>query len=99
MRSSQPGARKHGNRQFGDHRHVQGDAVSRANAKAFKDVGELADLAVQILIAEHAAIARFSFPDDGGLILAPTENMPIEAVVAYVQLPPGKPLGVRLIPD
>ena len=69
------------------------------DAQPLEDVGELADLAVQILIAQHAAVARLAFPDDGGLVLARPVEVAIEAVVAGVELAADEPLGVRLVPD
>ena len=45
------GTGEHGDGQLGDHRHVDGDAVAGLDAQSFEHVGELADFAVQILIA------------------------------------------------
>src|SRR5262249_36207588 len=76
------GAGEHGNGQFGYHRHVQRDAVAGLDAKVLEDVGEGADLAVQVLVAEHTAVARLALPDDGGLVLAAIQQVAVDAVVA-----------------
>src|SRR5216683_633544 len=54
---------------------------------------------MKVLIAEHTAVTRFPFPDDGGLVLAASLHMPVEAVVADVEFAADEPLGVRLVPD
>ena len=51
MRRADAGAGQHGDGQLGDHRHVDGDAVARLDAELLEDVGELADLAMQVLVA------------------------------------------------
>jgi len=56
------GADEHGDGQFGHHRHVQGDAVAGLDALALEHVGELANLAMQILVAEHPGVARLRPP-------------------------------------
>ena len=66
----------------------------RLDAELFEDVGEPADFAMQILVAQHAAIARLAFPDDGGLVFPPRLEVPIEAVVRRVDLAADEPLGV-----
>ena len=83
---------------FGDHRHVDRDAVARLDAELLQHVGELADFAVQILVAQHAGVARLAFPDDGGLVLAGGGQVPVEAVVAGVELAADEPLRERLVP-
>ena len=93
------GAGQHGDRHLRDHRHVDRDAVAWLDALAFQHVGELADLAVQHLVREHAAVARLAFPDDGGLVAARPVQVAIEAVGAGVELAADEPLGVRLVPD
>src|SRR5262249_34184863 len=89
----------HGNHRLGNHGHVDGYAVAGLEPLPLEDIGELAYLAVQILVAEHADIAWLTFPDDGGLVFASSRQMAIEAVVRGVELASGKPLGVRLVPD
>ena len=51
VRRADAGAGQHGDGQLRDHRHVDGDAVAGLDAQPLEDVGELADLAVQLLVA------------------------------------------------
>ena len=69
VRRADPGTGQHRDDQLGDHRHVDRDDVALLHPQALEDVGELADLAEQVLIAEHAALARLALPDDRGLVL------------------------------
>src|SRR5687767_9744674 len=91
-------AREHGDRQLGDQRQVQRDAIASLNISAFKNVGELADFGVQLLISEGACFTGFTFPDERGFVASPGWQMTIEAVVRDVDLAADEPLGMRWIP-
>ena len=65
-----------------------------ATPSDFRRVGELADFAVQLLVGQRARIAGLALPDDRGLVAA-VGQVPVEAVVAGVELPADEPLGVR----
>ncbi len=92
------GAGQHGDRGFGDHRQVDGDAVALRDAQAQKHVGELADLAVQVPIGQDALIARLAFEDDRGFVAARAVQVPVQAVGGDVELPAEEPLGVGRVP-
>jgi hypothetical protein len=53
---------------------------------------------MQLLISECADLARFTFPNDCGFVLAPGLNVTIEAVVRKVELATDKPLCPWIIP-
>src|SRR5207247_299761 len=69
------------------------------DAQALEDVGELADLAVQILVGEGTRVARLALPENGGLGAARPVEVAVEAVVTDVELAAVEPAGVRLVPD
>src|SRR5262249_22055036 len=98
VRHPEASAGEHGDGQLRDHRHVEGDAVAGFQALALEDVGELADLVVQLLVGEAALIARVAFPEDGGLVAARPGQAAVEAVVRDVELAADKPLRMRLLP-
>ncbi len=89
---------QHGDGGLGNERHVDGDAVAGLDAELLEGVGELADFAVQVLVAQHARIARLAFEDDRRLVAPPRGDVPIEAVEADVELAADEPLGERLVP-
>ena len=91
---SDAGTGEHRDCQFGDHRHVERDAVAGLDAQFFEDVGELADLAVELLVGEDADVARLAFPDDGGLVLAGAGEVPVETLVTGVEFASREPLGL-----
>ena len=63
-------ARQHRDGQLRDERQVDRDAIALLHAERLEDVGELADLAVQIEVGQRPAIARLAFPDERGLVAA-----------------------------
>ena len=91
-------AGQHRDRQLGDERHVERHAVALADAEPLEDVGELADLAVELEVGQRAAIAGLALPDEGRLVAAPGADMAVEAIGADVQLAADEPLRVRRIP-
>ena len=70
VRGADPGTGQRRDDQLGDHRHVDRHDVALLDAQALEHVGELADLAEQVLVAEHPALAGLALPDQGGLVLA-----------------------------
>src|SRR5262249_55744184 len=69
------------------------------DADLLEHVGELADLTVQVLIAQYPRIARLPFPNDRRLVRPAVRQVPIDAVGADVDLAADKPLRERLVPD
>src|SRR5260370_40221955 len=55
-------------------------------------------LAIQVAIGEHAAIARLALEDDGGFVAAPALQVPVDAVVAGIDLGADEPFGPGHVP-
>ena len=60
--------RQHRNRQLGNQRQVERDAIALCDSERFQNVRELRHLAVQVVIGERPRVARLAFPDDRGLV-------------------------------
>ena len=81
-----------GNGEFGDHGHIDRDAVAFFYASRFEHVGKFADLLVQFTVGEFGVFTRFvAFPDNGDLISSIRE-VTVNAVVRDVGFGPFKPL-------
>ena len=91
-------AGQHGDRQLGHQRQVERHAVARLHAERLQDVGELADLAVEIEVGQRAAVARLAFPDDRGLVAPRAAHVAVDAVDAGVERAADEPLRVRRLP-
>ena len=98
VRGADPGARQHGDRHLGDHRHVDGDAVALLHAVALERGGEALDFAIEIPVGQRARVARLPFPDQGGLGAMRALHVAVETVVGDVELAAHEPLGVRRLP-
>src|SRR4029077_16918458 len=69
---------------LGDHRHVDGDAITFRDVAVAQDVGEAAHLVVQLLVGDALVFLRVvAFPDDRGLV-RPLRQMAVDAVVGDV---------------
>ena len=95
MSGANASAGQHGNRQFRDHRHIKCHAIAGCHAQFLQNVGELADFAMKILVSQDSAVSRFTFPDNGRFVFSPSGQVPIQAVVAGIDLSTDKPLGFR----
>ena len=98
MHGADAGAGEHGNGGLGNHRHVDEDAVARANAAGGEGIGELADFAVELGVGEHAAVARFTFEDDGRFIFSRAGGVAVEAAFGDVEFTANEPFGIGGIP-
>jgi hypothetical protein len=98
------GAREHGDGGLGHHGQVEDDAVALLDAVALEDVGEAANLAVQLGEGEDAFLAGASvggglaFPDEGGLVGVGGAEPLVEAVGGDVELAADEPLGEGFLP-
>ena len=92
--SPNAGTGQHSDRQFGDHRQVDRDAIAPLDPQAFQDVGELADLPQQIAVGQYTFVAGLTLPDDSCLGPPAGLDVAIHAVVRDVRFPTDKPLGV-----
>ena len=75
---------EHGNRQFGTHSHVDGDAVAAFDSEAFQHIRETLHLFVQFAVGQLAYLARLAFPEQRDLIFACTKRVPVDAVVREI---------------
>src|SRR5690606_24808508 len=77
---------------FGDHRHVDGDAVTLLDAAGLQHVRKLADVGIKLTVGDYAVFLRVvTLPDDSDLITA-LFKVTVKAVVGDVQLAIFKPL-------
>src|ERR1044072_4536302 len=68
MDRADAGAGEHRHRRLGHVGHIDGDTVALARALALEDIGEAADLLMQLGIGEAPALARLiALPDQRGL--------------------------------
>src|SRR5674476_350051 len=91
-------AGQQGDGQFRDHAHVDDGAVAGLEAAGLQHVGETADQAVQLLVGDHALVARFAFPQDGDFVLPRGGEVAVNAVIGGVDLAAGEPFGEGRIP-
>ena len=69
VRCADPRAGQDGDHQLRDHRQVDRDDVPLLDPQALEDVGKFRDVAQQVLISQDPALARLTFPDQGGPVL------------------------------
>ncbi len=89
---------QNGNGEFRRHAHVDGDAIALLDSKAFQSIRKSLDLGKEIAIGETPNFARLAFPQDGRLVGTSIFDVPIDAVVAEIELASDKPLRPRQIP-
>ena len=87
------GAGKESDGEFGGHTHIDGDPVALLDAVEFEDIGEALDLSVEFGVGDAADFAGFALPEDGDLV-GRCEGVPVDSIVAEVQLAIDKPFGV-----
>jgi hypothetical protein len=97
MDDAQPRAGEHGDRQFGDHGHVQRHSIAGLKtSEVAQQRGELVHLAEQLGVADvHVLIGlEFGHEYDRGLVRI-GRCVPVDAIVRGVQLAAGEPLVER----
>ncbi len=92
------GAGEHRHRRFRHHRHVNENPVLRLDPVFQKDIGETADILLELAEGDDAAVAGFSLPDDRGLVLARSGRVAVHAVLTDIEFPAHEPLRVRRFP-
>ena len=86
------GAGKHGDDGFRDHREVDDHSVALADAVGAEHPGEAFDAAEKFQVAQsHLGAGHRRVVDDGRLVSASSEHVPVERVVAGVELTVGEP--------
>ncbi len=94
MNHAQPRAGQHGDRQVGDHRHVQSHPVASLEpGEVTEHGGELVDPSEQLTVADVLVGVRFQLrdPDNGGLVGIGL-GVPVDAIVGSVQLAADEPV-------
>ncbi len=94
-----PGAGEHRHRKLRDHAHVDPDVGAFLDPQLLQAVGKPDHLALEFAEGDLAAIVIWlAFPEIGNLVLVAMLHMPVDAVVANVELPADIPLCVRRLP-
>ena len=91
-------AGQHADHQFRNHRHIEGYSITFLHAQIEQYRRKAIDLAIQVLIGEHARVTRLTFPDEGCFIATSSLAMAIDAIVGSVKLTPHKPFRPGRIP-
>ena len=72
--------------ELGDHGQVEADPVALLHAESLQDVGELADFLVELLVGQGLVVAGLVALELDGDLVAAGLQVPVEAVVGYVEL-------------
>ena len=86
VRGADSRACEHRDRQLGNHRHVDRDAIASANPEVTQPVGEAVDVVEQLAVGDRPAIARLAFVVVGDLFAAARAHVPVQAVDRHVEL-------------
>ena len=98
VHGAQPRARQHRDDGFGDHRHVDHDAVALADAEAAQRTGEPRGLVEQFAVGVGALRAGHrGVVDQRGLVAAAAVDVAVQRVGAGVQLAVGEPAVERRV--
>ena len=92
------GAGQHGDRQLGDHRHVDADAVALGDAEGLEDVGEPLHLVEQVGVGDRAGVAGLALPVVRDLVAAAGGDVAVEALWQTLSLPPTNHLANGQLP-
>ena len=77
------GAGQHGDRQLGDHRHVDGDPVALLRRpRPLSTLANRLHLVEQLGVGDGAGVAGLALPVEGDLVAAAGLDVAVEAVVA-----------------
>src|SRR5258708_28156903 len=98
MRSTDSCASQHRDRQLGSHAHINRDPLSLANSQRLQYVCELLHFLPKLLIRIRPNLAGLAFPDQRRFILTRRFDVPVEAVVGQIDLPPDEPLRPWRLP-
>ena len=98
MWGTKSGASQHGNRGFGDHRHVDRDPISSFHAKLYEGIRRLLHFSKEFGIGNCSSIARFTFKMKSDAIASAFFNMAIKTVNGGIERSADKPLRVWGLP-
>ena len=97
-RRADAGAGEHRGGKLGDHWHVDRDPVALPHAELLERVRAARRLVQQVLVGDRPGVPRLPFPVERDLRPLPCLDVPVEAVLAHVELAVGEPLRVRRLP-
>ena len=97
MDGTDTGAGEHTDWQLENHGEIDGNPVPLLDPVLLEDVCEFAHVVVQLLIGEGLAIANVSLPDQRRLVSPPGFEVPVQAVIADVQLTSHEPLMLTFL--
>ncbi len=95
MDRADPRAREHGKQGFGNHRHVDEDAVSFADAQALHDCRHANDFGFQFGEGIDDFLIGFGRNENQGTVVRPLRRVAVDGVVADVGFAADEPLGER----
>ena len=99
VRSAEPRAGEHRDRELGDHAHVDRDLRPLADAELLEHVRHPDDLGQQLGVGERSALPlRLTLPVVGDPVAETRLDVAVDAVVGDVQLPAEVPLRVGKLP-
>src|SRR6266446_5682726 len=93
MRRTNASAGEHGNRQLRRHAHIDGDAISFADAKTLENIGELLHFLPELLVGIGANFAGLTLPNQCRFVLARRLHVAIQTVVGKIDLAADEPLS------
>jgi hypothetical protein len=87
VRRADPRAREHRDDHLGDHRQIDPDDVSLADAQLLERIREPLHVAVQVGVGDRALLALLARPVKRDAIAAAGLDVPVQAVVGHVERP------------
>jgi hypothetical protein len=97
VRRADPRAREHRDDDLGDHRQIDPDYVSLADAQLLERIREPLHVAVQVGIGDRALLAVLARPVKRDAVAAAGLDVPVQAVVGHVEPAVGEPLVERRV--
>jgi len=94
---SQTGTGQHGECRFGNHGHVDQDAVALGDAQVFQNGGHALHFGVQLAKAVGVLLVGFGGNEDQGRLIGAVFQMAVNCVVANIGFAADEPLGKRRV--
>ena len=103
VRRADAGAGQHGNRQFGNHAHIDGHHIAAFDTTFLEDVRKAAHFVLEIAIGQLANLGavlehRLTFPDDCRFVAIAEIDDAIDTIVTGIDLATREPPRVRAVP-
>ena len=94
VRRTEASTGQHRDDRLGDHRHVDGDAVTRLDAELLDGIRGLGDLVLQLAVGDVAGVALGLADEvEGHPVAVALLDVPVDAVVRRVEASADEPLG------